>query len=75
VLQPTPNGGAAELPRKAVEYLTYSVIVVTEVGLLPPNERWRKLILPLQEQLVGSGLGRVLDFETLQRRPPMSGTA
>lgn len=43
------------------------LIVVTEVGLLPPRERWGKLVSPLEEQLIASGLGRVLDFETLRR--------
>ena len=45
----------------------HPVIVVTELGLLPSGERWEKLVVPLQEQLVESGLGRVLDFERLQR--------
>ena len=45
----------------------HPVIVVTELGLLSPHERWEKLVSPLEEQLVASGLGRVLDFETLRR--------
>jgi hypothetical protein len=44
------------------------MIVVTELRLLPPEERWRKFVSPLAEQLVASGLGRVLDFEALQRQ-------
>lgn len=43
------------------------VIVVTEVGFLSPSERWDKLVAPLQEEFAAGGLGRVLDFETLQR--------
>ncbi len=42
------------------------VIVVTEVGSLAPQERWGKLVSPLDESLIASRLGRVLDFETLQ---------
>lgn len=42
------------------------VIVVTELGLLAAGERWEKLVSPLEEQLVASGLGRVLDFEILR---------
>lgn len=45
----------------------HPVIIVTELGRLSPHERWEKLVAPLQEQLVASGLGRVLDFETLRR--------
>ena len=42
------------------------VIVVTELRLLTQEERWGKLVAPLEEELASSGLGRVLDFETLQ---------
>jgi hypothetical protein len=45
----------------------YPVIVVTEVGRLPAEERWGRLIAPLEEQLGDSGLGRVLDFEAFRR--------
>jgi hypothetical protein len=45
----------------------HPVIVVTELRLLPPGERWQKLVAPLEAQLVASGLGRVLDFDVLQR--------
>lgn len=43
-----------------------SLIVITELRLLSPSERWEKLISPLQERLVGSGLGRVLDFDLMR---------
>src|SRR5260370_27867310 len=49
------------------------VIAVTERRLLSPSERWGKLVSPLQEQLVTSGLGRVLDFEMLQQKQAESG--
>jgi hypothetical protein len=45
----------------------HPVIAVTELRLLSPSERWGQLVSPLEEALVASGLGRVLDFETLQR--------
>jgi len=45
----------------------HPVIVVTQLGLIPPGERWGKLVAPLEEHLVASGLGRVLDFETLRQ--------
>lgn len=45
----------------------HPVIVVTELRLLSPGERWGKLVSPLEERFVASGLGRVLDFEMLQR--------
>ena len=45
----------------------HPVIVLTELGLLSPSERWGKLVSPLEEQLVAAGLGRVLEFDTLRR--------
>ena len=53
----------------------HPVIVITEVGLLSPTERWEKLVSPLEEQLVASGLGRVLDIEALRRETAELGTA
>ena len=45
-----------------------AVIVPTELAVDPPKERFgRSSSLPLQEQLVETGLGRVLDFESLRR--------
>lgn len=41
------------------------VIVVTELRLLPPAERWPRLVAPLQQELSESGQGEVLDFEAL----------
>ena len=39
------------------------VIVVTELGLLSPGERWGRLVAPLEQQSAASGLGRVLAIE------------
>ena len=46
----------------------FPVIVVTELRSLPPDERWQKLVLPLEQQLSESGLGKILDFEALRRQ-------
>ena len=46
----------------------YPVIVVTELGSLPPTERWQRLVLPLEQRLTDGGLGRVLEFDALRRQ-------
>jgi hypothetical protein len=45
----------------------YPLYVITELRTLLPQERWIKLVAPMQEQLIWSGLGRVVDFEVLQQ--------
>ena len=46
----------------------HPVVVVTELRSLRPGERWQQLVLPLEQQLTESGLGRVLDFDSLHRQ-------
>jgi len=41
-------------------------LVVSELGQLSPTDRWPKLVGPLSEKLESSGLGRVLDVDSLR---------
>ncbi|MFN3652853.1 MAG: hypothetical protein ACK47B_25020 [Armatimonadota bacterium] len=50
------------------------VIVVTELRQLPPEERWQKLVLPLAQELLESGLGSIPEFDNLQREFAARGT-
>jgi hypothetical protein len=45
-----------------------TVIVISELHQVPPAERWSRLIVPLSEELESSGLGRILDFDTLRQQ-------
>jgi hypothetical protein len=49
------------------------VIVVTGLSQLPPAERWPRLVAPLAAELAKSGLGELLDLETLRREAATRG--
>ena len=44
------------------------IVVMTELRLLHPSERWPRLVAPLAEKLKSSGLGRILDLDTVRSR-------
>jgi len=46
----------------------HPVIVITEIRQLPRSKRWEKFVAPLQQRLIASGLGRVLDFDSLHQQ-------
>ena len=43
-----------------------TLIVVSELQQLTQTERWPRLVLPLSEKLTHSGLGRILEFDSLR---------
>lgn len=49
------------------------VIVLTELRQLPATERWGRLVAPLHLELAESGLGEVLDLQTLQQQAVETG--
>jgi hypothetical protein len=42
------------------------VVVMTELRVLHPTERWPRLVASLAEKLESSGLGRILDLDTIR---------
>lgn len=45
-----------------------TVIVISEMQQLSPVDRWPRLVEPLSDELNVSGLGRILDFDTLRQQ-------
>jgi hypothetical protein len=43
------------------------LFVIAGLDQLPPTERWPRLVAPLAEKLASSGLGNLLDFDSLRR--------
>jgi hypothetical protein len=43
------------------------IIVISELHQLPPPKRWSMLVAPLAEELDNSGLGRIVDLDSLRR--------
>ena len=44
-----------------------AVIIVSELRLLPPTERWARLVAPLAEELDFSGLGRIVELDSMRQ--------
>jgi hypothetical protein len=43
-----------------------AVIILSELGLLPPTERWARLVAPLAEELDSSGLGQIVELDSMR---------
>jgi hypothetical protein len=50
------------------------LIVVTGLDQVPPTERWQRLVAPLADELVHSGLGELPELESMRREAKQRGS-